>query len=124
LSSDFFNYIPANAKILVAPPTTSEKEEKKRHLGIILKSKKKTFALTLLVDPASSHMLISRVKPCMSKRNWKKKTFGLRMAHYISNDLLVKKTNVGNEKKVRNLLAKISHEKQKSSHFLFAKTEM
>ena len=32
-----------------------------------------------LVDPASSHMLVSKIKPCMSK--YKRYTVKLRMAH-------------------------------------------
>ena len=32
-----------------------------------------------LVDPASSHMLVSKIKPCMSKYNFS--TVKLRMAH-------------------------------------------
>jgi hypothetical protein len=32
-----------------------------------------------LVDPASSHMLVSKIKPCMSK--YKQYTVKLRMAH-------------------------------------------
>ena len=39
-----------------------------------------------LVDPASSHMLVSKIKPCMSKY---KQIYmvKLRMAHYISYSL-------------------------------------
>ena len=36
-----------------------------------------------LVDPASSHMLVSKIKPCMSKYKLLC-TVKLRMAHYIS----------------------------------------
>ena len=39
-----------------------------------------------LVDPASSHTLVSKIKPCMSK--YKHYTVKLRMAHYISFNLL------------------------------------
>lgn len=39
-----------------------------------------------LVDPASSHMLVSKIKPCMCK--YKYYTAKLRMAHYISYNLL------------------------------------
>ena len=39
-----------------------------------------------LVDPASSHMLVSKIKPCMSKYKHLY-TVKLRTAHYISNDL-------------------------------------
>src|ERR1700743_234418 len=35
-----------------------------------------------LVDPASSHMLVSKIKPCMSKSS--KNKVKPRMAHYIS----------------------------------------
>jgi hypothetical protein len=35
-----------------------------------------------LVDSASSHTLVSKIKPCMSK--YKSFTLKLRMAHYIS----------------------------------------
>ena len=37
-----------------------------------------------LVDPASSHMLVSKIKPCMSKYKHLY-TVKLRTAHYISN---------------------------------------
>ncbi len=37
-----------------------------------------------LVDPASSHMLVSKIKPCMSKYKHFY-TVKLRTAHYISN---------------------------------------
>jgi hypothetical protein len=39
-----------------------------------------------LVDPASSHMLVSKIKPCMSKYK-QICTVKLRMAHYISHSL-------------------------------------
>ena len=39
-----------------------------------------------LVDPASSHMLVSKIKPCMSKYK-QVYTVKLRTAHYISYDL-------------------------------------
>lgn len=39
-----------------------------------------------LVDPASSHMLVSKIKPCMSKYK-QLYTVKLRTAHYISNNL-------------------------------------
>ena len=48
----------------------------------------KGFALSKcsnLVDPASSHMLVSKIKPCMCK--YKYCTAKLRMAHYISYNL-------------------------------------
>ena len=40
-----------------------------------------------LVDPASSHTLVSKIKPCMSKYK-QFCTVKLRMAHYISYSLL------------------------------------
>ena len=40
-----------------------------------------------LVDPASSHTLVSKIKPCMSKCKLFY-TVKLRMAHYISYSLL------------------------------------
>jgi hypothetical protein len=40
-----------------------------------------------LVDPASSHTLVSKIKPCMSKYK-QICTVKLRMAHYISFSLL------------------------------------
>ena len=39
-----------------------------------------------LVDPASSHMLVSKIKPCMSKYK-QLYTVKLRTAHYIRNYL-------------------------------------
>ena len=39
-----------------------------------------------LVDSASSHTLVSKIKPCMSK--YKSSTLKLRTAHYISYNLL------------------------------------
>ena len=39
-----------------------------------------------LVDPASSHMLVSKIKPCMSKYK-ELYTMKLRTAHYISDYL-------------------------------------
>ena len=42
-----------------------------RHLGFSVdtdtEKKRKKVAGTYLVDPASSHMLVSKIKPCMSK---------------------------------------------------------
>ena len=38
-----------------------------------------------LVDSASSHTLVSKIKPCMSK--YKSLTLKLRTAHYISYNL-------------------------------------
>ena len=42
--------------------------------------------VSYLVDPASSHMLVSKIKPCMSKYK-QLYTVKLRMAHYISYNL-------------------------------------
>lgn len=44
------------------------------------------FEHTYLVDPASSHMLVSKIKPCMSKYK-QLYTVKLRKAHYISYSL-------------------------------------
>ena len=44
------------------------------------------FVDSYLVDPASSHMLVSKIKPCMSKYK-QIYTVKLRMAHYISYSL-------------------------------------
>ena len=41
------------------------------------------FDSSYLVDPASSHMLVSKIKPCMSKYKHLY-TVKLRTAHYIS----------------------------------------
>ena len=41
------------------------------------------FNKSYLVDPASSHMLVSKIKPCMSKYK-QLYTVKLRTAHYIS----------------------------------------
>ena len=41
------------------------------------------FDKSYLVDPASSHMLVSKIKPCMSKYKHLY-TVKLRTAHYIS----------------------------------------
>ena len=43
-------------------------------------------AIRYLVDPASSHMLVPKIKPCMSKYKHVY-TVKLRMAHYISYNL-------------------------------------
>ena len=45
-----------------------------------------SFDSSYLVDPASSHMLVSKIKPCMSKYKHLY-TVKLRTAHYISNYL-------------------------------------
>ena len=42
-----------------------------------------SFDHSYLVDPASSHMLVSKIKPCMSKYKHLY-TVKLRTAHYIS----------------------------------------
>jgi hypothetical protein len=42
-----------------------------------------SFDSSYLVDPASSHMLVSKIKPCMSKYKHLY-TVKLRTAHYIS----------------------------------------
>ena len=42
---------------------------------------------SILVDPASNHMLVSKTKPCMSKYKHLY-TAKLRTAHYISYNLL------------------------------------
>ena len=43
----------------------------------------KAYHNSYLVDPASSHMLVSKIKPCMSKYK-QLYTVKLRTAHYIS----------------------------------------
>ena len=48
-----------------------------------------------LVDPASSHMLVSKFKPCMSK--YKFFTAKLWMAHYNSYHLLVSQYSLGHQ---------------------------
>ena len=49
------------------------------YLGIGNTSLNTPWARSNLVDPASSHMLVSKIKPCMSK--YKYHTAKLRMAH-------------------------------------------
>ena len=44
-----------------------------------------SFYVSNLVDSASSHTLVSKIKPCMSK--YKSFTLKLRTAHYISYSL-------------------------------------
>ena len=63
---------------LVEPVVTKKKGEKFRDFGLwpILVS----FYKSYLVDPASSHMLVSKIKPCMSKYK-QLYTVKLRMAH-------------------------------------------
>jgi hypothetical protein len=48
-------------------------------------SKGRNFMDSNLVDSASSHTLVSKIKPCMSK--YKSLTLKLRTAHYISYNL-------------------------------------
>jgi hypothetical protein len=45
-----------------------------------------SYMIRYLVDPASSHMLVPKIKPCMSKYK-QVYTVKLRMAHYISYNL-------------------------------------
>jgi hypothetical protein len=51
--------------------------------GIQSRSFTFSFDSSYLVDPASSHMLVSKIKPCMSKYKHLY-TVKLRTAHYIS----------------------------------------
>jgi len=51
--------------------------------GILSRSFTFSFDSSYLVDPASSHMLVSKIKPCMSKYKHLY-TVKLRTAHYIS----------------------------------------
>ena len=50
-----------------------------------VKSKWELCLDTNLVDPASSHTLVSKIKPCMCKCKYQ--SLELRMAHYISYSL-------------------------------------
>lgn len=52
-----------------------------------------------LVDPASSHTLVSKIKPCMCK--YKYSTLKLRMAHYISYSLFDEKYYLDNRSNSR-----------------------
>lgn len=52
-----------------------------------------------LVDPASSHTLVSKIKPCMCK--YKYLTLKLRMAHYISYSLFDEKYYLDNRSNSR-----------------------
>ena len=61
-----------------------------------------------LVDPASSHTLVSKIKPCMSK--YKHYTVKLRMAHYISYSLFDSPCYLDNRSNSRaNTCIKQSH---------------
>ena len=51
--------------------------------GTLSRSCQFSFDSSYLVDPASSHMLVSKIKPCMSKYKHLY-TVKLRTAHYIS----------------------------------------
>ena len=53
--------------------------------GHLLSCNLATFEDSNLVDSASSHTLVSKIKPCMSK--YKSFTLKLRTAHYISYSL-------------------------------------
>ena len=55
-------------------------------VGFNTKRLKKRRKRGYLVDPASSHMLVSKTKPCMCK-NKQFYSVNLRTAHYISNNL-------------------------------------
>ena len=54
--------------------------------GTLSNLQKFSFDRSYLVDPASSHMLVSKIKPCMSKYKHLY-TVKLRTAHYISYSL-------------------------------------
>ena len=56
---------------------------RKNMSGMISRYKIVSFDNSYLVDPASSHMLVSKIKPCMSKYKHLY-TVKLRTAHYIS----------------------------------------
>ena len=70
--------------ILVSPITTSGLAERAsgcRRLGLTVREAIPAVSLdSYLVDPASSHMLVSKIKPCMSKYK-RIHTVKLRMAH-------------------------------------------
>ncbi|WP_206300682.1 hypothetical protein, partial [Streptomyces scopuliridis] len=57
------------------------------YAGLSGTAEKKEMLDINLVDPASSHTLVSKIKPCMSKYK-QLCTVKLRMAHYISYSLL------------------------------------
>ena len=61
--------------------TPSGTSELKLVIGFVRRSRSSN-----LVDPASSHTLVSKIKPCMSKYK-RFYTVKLRMAHYISYSL-------------------------------------
>ena len=65
----------------VAPPVgyLSEENTWATHAIGIFSHPASQGARSYLVDPASSHMLVSKIKPCMSK--YKHYTVKLRMAH-------------------------------------------
>ena len=52
-------------------------------VGTLSNFRRFSFDSSYLVDPASSHMLVSKIKPCMSKYKHLY-TVKLRTAHYIS----------------------------------------
>ena len=52
---------------------------------LVEQSRHEKFITSNLVDSASSHTLVSKIKPCMSKCKYS--TLKLRMAHYISYSL-------------------------------------
>jgi hypothetical protein len=54
-----------------------------RWVGTLSSGSCLSFDGSYLVDPASSHMLVSKIKPCMSKYKHLY-TVKLRTAHYIS----------------------------------------
>ena len=56
---------------------------RKNMSGMISRHRIISFDNSYLVDPASSHMLVSKIKPCMSKYKHLY-TVKLRTAHYIS----------------------------------------
>ena len=58
-----------------------------------------SFIYNNLVDPASSHTLVSKIKPCMCK--YKYSTLKLRMAHYISYSLFDEKYYLDNRSNSR-----------------------
>ena len=54
-----------------------------RSAGLLARPSSVRLSSSYLVDPASSHMLVSKIKPCMSKYKHLY-TVKLRTAHYIS----------------------------------------
>ena len=63
----FFEYLSGGGTLALASPPAGSND-------------------SYLVDPASSHMLVSKIKPCMSKYK-QLYTVKLQMAHYISYSL-------------------------------------